>query len=139
MKQILTALLLALTFNSQAMAQQKTIKIRVVETSDVHGCFFPYDLIHRKPKAGSLARVSSYVDSLRQEYNDRLILLANGELLPGQPTCYYYNYINTKARNVASDVLNYMKYDAETFGNHDVETGHAVYDKWVGELKCPVL
>ena len=38
MKQILTALLLALTFNSQAMAQQKTIKIRVVETSDVHGC-----------------------------------------------------------------------------------------------------
>ncbi len=27
MKQILTALLLALTFNSQAMAQQKTIKI----------------------------------------------------------------------------------------------------------------
>ena len=40
---------------------------------------------------------------------------------------------------MASDVLNYMKYDAETFGNHDVETGHAVYDKWVGELKCPVL
>ena len=24
-------------------------------------------------------------------------------------------------RNVASDVLNYMKYDAETFGNHDVD------------------
>ena len=139
MKQILTALLLALTFNSQAMAQQKTIKIRVVETSDVHGCFFPYDFINRKPKAGSLARVSSYVDSLRQEYNDRLILLDNGDLLQGQPTCYYYNYINTKARNVASDVLNYMKYDAETFGNHDVETGHAVYDKWVSELKCPVL
>lgn len=139
MKQILTALLLALTFNSQAMAQQKTIKIRVVETSDVHGCFFPYDFINRKPKAGSLARVSSYVDSLRQEYNDRLILLDNGDLLQGQPTCYYYNYINTKAHNVASDVLNYMKYDAETFGNHDVETGHAVYDKWVSELKCPVL
>ena len=79
MKQILTALLLALTFNSQAMAQQKTIKIRVVETSDVHGCFFPYDFINRKPKAGSLARVSSYVDSLRQEYNDRLILLDNGD------------------------------------------------------------
>lgn len=100
MKQILTALLLALTFNSQAMAQQKTIKIRVVETSDVHGCFFPYDFINRKPKAGSLARVSSYVDSLRQEYNDQLILLDNGDLLQGQPTCYYYNYINTKARNV---------------------------------------
>ena len=139
MKQILTALFLALTFNSQAMAQQKTVKIRVIETSDVHGCFFPYDFINRKPKAGSLARVSSYVDSLRQTYNDRLILLDNGDLLQGQPICYYYNYINTQTRNVASDVLNYMKYDAETFGNHDVETGHAVYDKWVSELNCPVL
>ena len=80
MKQILTALLLALTFNSQAMAQQKTIKIRVVETSDVHGCFFPYDFINRKPKAGSLARVSSYVDSLRQEYNTTLtVTSANGK------------------------------------------------------------
>ena len=139
MKQILTALLLVLTFNSQVMSQQRTIKLRVIETSDVHGSFFPYDFINRQPKAGSLARVSSYVDSLRQTYKDNLILLDNGDILQGQPTCYYYNYINTKAPNVAAQVVNYMGYDAETFGNHDVETGHAVYDKWVGELKCPVL
>ena len=140
MKQLMAALLVALSLNSQAiMAQQRTIKLRVIETSDVHGSFFPYDFINRKPKAGSLARVSSYVDSLRQTYKDNLILLENGDILQGQPTCYYYNYINTKARNVAADVVNYMKYDAQVFGNHDVETGHAVYDKWVKELKCPVL
>ena len=28
-------------------------------------------------------------------------------------------------------MLNYMKYDVGTMGNHDVETGHAVYDRWV--------
>ena len=139
MKQVLAAFLVALTFNSQAMAQQRTVKLRVIETSDVHGSFFPYDFINRKPKAGSLARVSSYVDSLRQTYKDNLILLDNGDILQGQPTCYYFNYINTKATNVAADVTNYMKYDAETFGNHDIETGHAVYDKWVSEVKCPML
>lgn len=139
MKQLLAALLIALTFNSQTMAQQRTVKLRVIETSDVHGSFFPYDFINRKPKAGSLARVSSYVDSLRQTYKNNLILLDNGDILQGQPTCYYYNYINTKATNVAADVINYMKYDAETFGNHDIETGHAVYDKWVSEVKCPML
>lgn len=32
-----------------------------------------------------------------------------------------------------------MKYDAQVFGNHDVETGHPVYDKWIKELNCPVL
>ena len=139
MKQLFAALLLALTFNSQAMAQQRTVKLRVIETSDVHGSFFPYDFINRKPKAGTLARVSSYVNDLRKTYKDNVILLENGDILQGQPTCYYYNYVNTQARNVASDVVNYMKYDAQAFGNHDVETGHPVYDKWIKELNCPVI
>ena len=140
MKKWMATLLLAVSLTPQTtMAKQRTVKLRVIETSDVHGSFFPYDFINRKPKAGSLARVSSYVDSLRQTYKDNLILLENGDILQGQPTCYYYNYINTGARNVAADVVNYLKYDAQTFGNHDVETGHPVYDKWVGELNCPVL
>ena len=139
MKQVFAALLLALTINSPAMAQQRTVKLRVIETSDVHGSFFPYDFINRKPKAGTLARVSTYVNDLRKTYKDNVILLENGDILQGQPTCYYYNYVNTQARNVASDVVNYMKYDAQAFGNHDVETGHPVYDKWIKELNCPVL
>ena len=139
MKQVFAALLLALTINSPAMAQQRTVKLRVIETSDVHGSFFPYDFINRKPKAGTLARVSSYVNDLRKTYKDNVILLENGDILQGQPTCYYYNYVNTQTRNVASDVVNYMKYDAQAFGNHDVETGHPVYDKWIKELNCPVL
>ena len=58
MKQMMAALLLALSLNPNAMiAKQKTVKLRVIETSDVHGSFFPYDFINRKPKAGSLARV----------------------------------------------------------------------------------
>ena len=139
MKLVFAALLLALTINPPAMAQQRTVKLRVIETSDVHGSFFPYDFINRKPKAGTLARVSSYVNDLRKTYKDNVILLENGDILQGQPTCYYYNYVNTQARNVASDVVNYMKYDAQAFGNHDVETGHPVYDKWIKELNCPVL
>ena len=106
MKLVFAALLLALTINSPAMAQQRTVKLRVIETSDVHGSFFPYDFINRKPKAGTLARVSSYVNDLRKTYKDNVILLENGDILQGQPTCYYYNYVNTQARNVASDVVN---------------------------------
>lgn len=140
MKHITAALLMALSLNPlSTMAQQRTVKIRVVETTDVHGAFFPYDFINRKPKAGTLARVSSYVKQLRKEYKDNLILLENGDILQGQPTCYYYNYINTSVPNVASELVNYMKYDAQAFGNHDVETGHACYDKWIKGLNCPVL
>ena len=41
--------------------------------------------------------------------------------------------------NIAASVSNFMRYDVQTMGNHDVETGHAVYDKWVKELNCPML
>ena len=139
-KRLLTACLMAACFSSTTMAQTtKKVSLRVIETSDVHGCFFPYDFINRKPKTGSLARVITYVDSLRATYGDNLLLFDNGDILQGQPICYYYNFVKPELENVAAKVINYMKYDAETFGNHDVETGHAVYDKWIKEVKCPML
>ena len=121
------------------MAQTKTIELRFIETSDVHGCFFPYDFINRRPLPGTLARAAHYIDSLRQHYGDKLFLLENGDILQGQPTCYYANYVHPELSNVAAKVVNYLQYDAQTFGNHDVETGHAVYDKWISEVRCPVL
>lgn len=131
---------IALAATCPATAQEtKTVKLRILETSDVHGSFFPYDFIERRDAKGSLARVSSYVNRLRQEYGDNVILLDNGDILQGQPTCYYYNYVATDKRNIVSDILNYMRYDAATFGNHDVETGHSVYDKWIGDMNAPVL
>ncbi len=121
------------------MAQTKNVELRVIETSDVHGCFFPYDFIDRRPLKGSLARVCTYVKQLREQYGDRLLLLDNGDILQGQPTCYYCNYVKPEMENVAASVINYLKYDAQTIGNHDIETGHPVYDKWRREVNCPML
>lgn len=139
MKRIITVCLAALCLCNTAMAKEKKVKLRFIETTDVHGCFFPYDFIERKPTRGSLARVITYVDSLRQDYGDRLLLFDNGDILQGQPTCYYCNYVNPTKENLAASVVNYMKYDVQTIGNHDVETGHEVYDKWIREVKCPML
>ena len=119
--------------------QAKTVTLRLIETSDVHGAFFPYNYTERRPMEGTMARVSTYLKRQRKSYGDRIILLDNGDILQGQPTCYYTNYIKTDAPNIAAEVINYLQYDAQNFGNHDVETGHAVYDKWVSEMKCPVL
>lgn len=139
MKRIIAVCIVILCFNIPTMANKKTVKLRIIETSDVHGSFFPYDFISRKPKSGSLARVITYVDSLRKQYGENLLLLDNGDILQGQPTCYYCNYIKPDLPNVAASVVNYMKYDAETIGNHDVETGHKVYDKWIKEVRSPLL
>ena len=117
----------------------KTVTLRIVETSDVHGAFFPYNFTERRDMSGTMARVSSYLKRQRKEMGNRLILLENGDILQGQPTCYYTNFVATDKPNIAAEVVNYLKYDAQTFGNHDVEVGHKVYDKWIKELDCPVV
>ena len=137
MRKFIFLLLSGLSLSQYTMAQ--TVTIKVIQTSDVHGSFFPYDFINRKEKRGSLARVSTYVKQARKTYGKNVILLDNGDILQGQPTCYYCNFIKPEMPNLAASVINYMGYDAQTMGNHDVETGHAVYDKWINEVKCTML
>ena len=117
----------------------KTVTLKFIETTDVHGMFFPTNYTTGKPVGGSMARVSSYVKSQRASYGDNVILLDNGDILQGQPTNYYWNYIDTQDENIAASVVNYMGYDAQAYGNHDIETGHDCYDKWNREVRCPVL
>ncbi len=136
MKNIALAII-ALFICGSAFSKPKTISLKIIETSDVHGSFFPYDFANRQPRQGSMARVSSYVN--RQRKTGNVVLLDNGDILQGQPTSYFYNYVATNDSNIAANVINYLKYDAETIGNHDVEPGHAVYDKWIKEVKCPMI
>ena len=115
------------------------ITIKLLETSDVHGAYFPYDFIARQPLKGSLARVSTYVNEQRKQYGDNVLLMDNGDILQGQPIAYYYNLIDTASTHVCAAMLNYMKYDIGNMGNHDIETGHAVYDRWASQCSFPVL
>ncbi|MDE7025039.1 MAG: bifunctional metallophosphatase/5'-nucleotidase [Paramuribaculum sp.] len=114
--------------------------ITVIYTTDVHGNFFPYNFITRSPDKGSLARVCTFVNSVRDSIgSDKVVLLDNGDILQGQPTAYYYNFIDTVSPHIVSRIYDFMGYDAATIGNHDIETGHAVYDKYRLQTKTPIL
>ena len=138
MKNIIWAALLLLSTAASATTT-RTVKLKIVETSDVHGHFFPYDFMEKKPLKGTLARVNTYIKKQRQQYGDHLLLIDNGDILQGQPCVYWSNYVMPQDENLAAQVINYMKYDAETVGNHDIEPGHKVYDKWIREVRCPLL
>ena len=129
---------LAILMTTPLTARELTL--RLVETTDVHGNYFPYDFIGRREGAGSLSRVATFVDSLRRSAgSDRVVLLDNGDILQGQPSAYYFNYIDTTARHPAAEMYDYMGYDAATIGNHDIETGHAVFDRWIRQSRTPIL
>lgn len=139
MKKILFLIMALIASSPLATAKDKTVELCILETSDVHGSFFPYDFINRTPCKGSLARLSTYVKRERERFGDNLLLLDNGDILQGQPTVYYYNFIDTAATHVTAAMMNYLRYDAGNMGNHDMETGHAVYDRWIRQCNFPIL
>lgn len=140
MKKLILTLLAVISLNVYGMENNDTTTLHLIETTDVHGCFFPYDFINRREMPGSLARVKTFVDQMRAKYGaENVYLLENGDILQGQPICYYYNYVEPQKTNIAAQCTNFLQYDAQAFGNHDIETGHSVYDKWVGENHAPTL
>lgn len=112
-------------------------RIVIVSTTDIHGAIFPFDFTDRRPLESSLAGISSYLKELRKK--DEVILLDNGDNLQGQPVVYYYNFLDTVSLHINSLVMNYLKYDAASVGNHDIEAGHSVYDRLVKEYNFPLL
>ncbi len=120
-----------------AIASEKTVTI--VYTTDVHGNFFPYNFITLSPAEGSLARVATALDSLRAANPGGVITLDNGDILQGQPTVYYYNFIDTVSPHIVPEIFRFLAYDVATIGNHDIETGHAVYDRVRAEMTIPWL
>ncbi|GHT62734.1 2',3'-cyclic-nucleotide 2'-phosphodiesterase [Bacteroidia bacterium] len=119
--------------------RSEAITIKILQTSDIHGNFFPYDFIENHPAKGSLSRVYTYVKQEREKWNRNLLLFDNGDILQGQPTAYYYNFIDTTSIHLAARLMNFMNYKAATMGNHDIETGPAVYDRFVRSCNFPWL
>jgi 2',3'-cyclic-nucleotide 2'-phosphodiesterase / 3'-nucleotidase len=112
--------------------------ITILETTDVHGVVLPYDYTEKEKLTSSLASSYTFIRKLRDEKSET-ILLDDGDNLQGQPEIYYYNFIDTVSPHFLAEVMNFMKYDAGTAGNHDIEAGHSVYDRLVKAYNFPVL
>lgn len=110
-------------------------RLHILATNDVHGCFFD------EPYAGgsirnSLMAVKHYVDSIRKaDGAGNVLLIDAGDCLQGDNATYYYNYVDTMTPHLYPRIARYMDYDAICVGNHDIETGHCVYDRVQRDLK----
>ena len=137
---LLSALLtnVSCSSNNKKVYPEGEIDFTIVQTTDIHGMIFPYNFITDEEENTSMAHISTYVKQLRNE-GKTVLLLDDGDSLQGQPTVYYYNFVATNEPHIWAEVLNYMNYDAIGVGNHDIETGHSVYDKLAKELKAPLI
>ena len=123
--------------NTQNAGQE--VHVRIFSTADVHAYVFPYDFIEGHAINHSLAHVHSLVSDQRSKKGKHVVLLDNGDILQGQPTGFYYNFIATEEEHLIGRVLNFMQYDAATVGNHDIEAGPEVYKTLPEVLDFPWL
>lgn len=116
-----------------------TYSLQLFTTNDVHGRYFDSLYVDSGVRQ-SLYAVSRYVDSVRTaDGAENVIFVDAGDCLQGDNAAYYYNYVDTVTPHLYARMANYMGYDAVVVGNHDVETGHAVYDRIARQLDMPFM
>lgn len=115
------------------------VELTIYCTTDIHGNLFDFDLKKNRPAQNSLMGIAGYLKQIQGNGPKEYILLDAGDILQGQPTNYYFNYIDTGRQNIVALMLNELDYDAAAVGNHDIEAGHPVYDKVKHEFRFPWL
>ena len=112
---------------------------RVLTTNDVHGRYFD-SLYVEDGTSCALTNIAWYADSIRvADGKENVILLDAGDCLQGDNAAYYFNYVDTDSKHLFARMVEYVGYDAVVLGNHDIETGHKVYDRLVKTMDVPFL
>ena len=103
--------------------------LTVLSTNDVHSTWFDSTYVGGGIRK-SLFAMNYYIDSVRvADGAGNVLLIDAGDCLQGDNAAYYYNYIDTVTPHLFPRLMAYMNYDAIAMGNHDIETGHPVYDR----------
>ena len=134
MKRVLILALAAFTILAAACSSGERT-LHIITTGDVHGSWFDQPYVEGQSARTSLMSVAAWVDSLRAAAGPKNVLLLDaGDCLQGDNAPYYYNYVDTLGEHPFVKLVSAMGYDAVAVGNHDIETGHPVYDKLAQQL-----
>ena len=109
--------LLSLSGLPISCSKNKTVKITVLHTNDVHSHidpFGPNDV--KNPNKGGVSRRATLIQKLRKE-NPNTLLLDAGDIFQGTP---YFNYFGGA---LEFKLMSLLDYDVATIGNHDFDNG----------------
>ena len=111
-------------------------ELHVLSTNDVHGTWFDESYTGGAARK-SIFAMNHYIDSVRAIHGaENVALIDAGDCLQGDNAAYYFNYVDTLSPHIFPRIMGYMGYDAIAVGNHDIETGHPVYDRVAADLKA---
>ncbi|MEF1291250.1 2',3'-cyclic-nucleotide 2'-phosphodiesterase [Vibrio sp. M260118] len=122
-------------------AMADTIKLRIVETTDIHTNVMDYDYYKDKPsqKIG-LTRAATLVKQARAEVENS-VLVDNGDLIQGSPMG---DYMASKGIEVAEvhpvyKAMNQLNYDVGNIGNHEFNYGLEFLAETINDADFPYI
>jgi len=102
---------------TELIASNDSEHLCIMHTNDVHSHIEPFPTNHSKyPGMGGVAKRAKLINKIRSEVEHTLLLDA-GDMFQGTP---YFNYYGGE---IEFKLMNAMKYDAVTIGNHDFDNG----------------
>ncbi len=132
---LFSLLILMVSFSLNA----KEVHITVLGTSDVHGNIMNYDYYKVKTYSQGFATISTKVKEIRNE-NENVVLLDAGDLIQGTPLTYYYGKKMKPGKNYPmTKIMEIMKYDSGTVGNHEFNYGQESLHKIIDGTSFPIL
>lgn len=101
------------------MSKKDIVKVTLLGTSDVHGCYLPWDYSMDVPiKKGGLSRVSTVYKKLKRE-NQHVMLLDCGDLIQGNSAELFLD----RGKYPGIEAVNKIGYEILNMGNHEFNFG----------------
>ncbi|MFK4478579.1 bifunctional 2',3'-cyclic-nucleotide 2'-phosphodiesterase/3'-nucleotidase [Bacillus sp. RC206] len=137
------------TAHAEEKAGENTVNLRILETSDIHVNLMNYDYYQTKTdnKVG-LVQTATLVNKAREEAKNS-VLFDDGDALQGTPLGdYVANKIKDQEKENSVDpnyvhplyrVMNLMKYDVISLGNHEFNYGLDYLKSVIKKTKFPVI
>jgi 2',3'-cyclic-nucleotide 2'-phosphodiesterase/3'-nucleotidase len=117
-----------------------TIKLRLLETSDIHTFDDDYDYFRdQEDETVGLTKVASLIRAARSEQKN-VLLFDNGDIIQGNPLADYVAIPNNfPADHVHPTIraMNRLGYDAATIGNHEFNYGLPFFDASLAGAEFP--
>jgi len=119
-------------------AAANEVRITLLGTTDVHGNVWPHDYLFARPVDRGLAKVSTYVKTVRAR-QPHTLLLDSGDTFQGTPLAYLAAAKYSDEMNPTIAAMNAMHYDAMAVGNHEWNFGlHALW-RFKEQVEFPIL
>lgn len=105
----------------------------ILHTNDVHSHVEPFPEDDKKyPGLGGAEIRATIIDSIRKN-SQHLLVLDAGDIFQGTP---YFNFFKG---DIEIDLMNKMKYDAATIGNHDFDGGIDMLSRQISRSNFPFI